>query len=140
MTTGRYDVTAEETFRNVPKWKEDIDKKVSFPFTGADGCEEPIPCVLLANKVDLDSGAVSEATLNRFCREHNFIKWFATSAKDGTNVHEAAVFLARHIFEHAKDSRAPARDEDVLDMTRDLGGGVGGPGASRQQPKQGCCS
>jgi hypothetical protein len=35
VTTGRYDVTAEETFRNVPKWKEDIDKKASL-----------VPCAL----------------------------------------------------------------------------------------------
>lgn len=40
-----YDVTRPKTFEAVPKWKSDLDSKVSLP--GGD----PIPVVLLANKV-----------------------------------------------------------------------------------------
>ena len=42
-----YDVTRPKTFEAVPKWKADLDSKVSLP--GG----EPIPVVLLANKVQL---------------------------------------------------------------------------------------
>jgi len=41
-----FDVTRESTFLAVTKWKTDLDNKVQLP----DG--SPIPCVLLANKVD----------------------------------------------------------------------------------------
>jgi len=40
-----YDITRPKTFEAVPKWKADLDTKVSLP----DG--QPIPVVLLANKV-----------------------------------------------------------------------------------------
>lgn len=42
-----YDITRPNTFEAVPKWKADLDTKVSLP----DG--QPIPVVLLANKVPL---------------------------------------------------------------------------------------
>jgi Ras-related protein Rab-32 len=40
-----FDATRESTFKGVTKWKTDLDNKVQLP----DG--NPIPCVLLANKV-----------------------------------------------------------------------------------------
>ena len=40
-----FDVTRQSTFEAVSKWKNDLDSKVQLP----DG--QPIPCVLLANKV-----------------------------------------------------------------------------------------
>jgi GTPase SAR1 family protein len=40
-----FDVTRASTFDAVSKWKADLDNKVQFP----DG--NPIPCILLANKV-----------------------------------------------------------------------------------------
>lgn len=41
-----FDVTRPATFEAVAKWKQDLDAKVSLE----DG--SPIPCVLLANKVN----------------------------------------------------------------------------------------
>jgi len=41
-----FDVTRSSTFESVAKWKQDLDTKVQLP----DG--SPIPCVLLANKVE----------------------------------------------------------------------------------------
>jgi Ras-related protein Rab-32 len=40
-----FDVTRGSTFEAVSKWKTDLDNKVQLP----DG--NPVPCVLLANKV-----------------------------------------------------------------------------------------
>lgn len=42
-----FDVTRESTFEAVTKWKQDLDAKVQL------GEGEPIPCVLLANKVNI---------------------------------------------------------------------------------------
>jgi len=42
-----FDVTRPATFDAVAKWKQDLDAKVSLE----DGT--PIPCVLLANKVNI---------------------------------------------------------------------------------------
>lgn len=41
-----FDVTRVATFDAVLKWKQDLDSKVQLP----DG--SPIPCILLANKVN----------------------------------------------------------------------------------------
>lgn len=41
-----FDVTRVATFDAVLKWKQDLDSKVQLP----DG--NPIPCILLANKVN----------------------------------------------------------------------------------------
>lgn len=41
-----FDVTRGSTFEAVNKWKTDLDNKVQLP----NG--DPVPCVLLANKVD----------------------------------------------------------------------------------------
>ncbi len=41
-----FDVTRASTFEAVIRWKNDLDSKVTLP----DG--NPIPCILLANKVN----------------------------------------------------------------------------------------
>lgn len=41
-----FDVTRTATFDAVSKWKQDLDSKVQLPDGG------PIPCILLANKVE----------------------------------------------------------------------------------------
>jgi Ras-related protein Rab-32 len=45
-----FDVTRGSTFEAVTKWKTDLDNKVQLP----DG--NPVPCVLLANKVSFMTG------------------------------------------------------------------------------------
>ncbi|KAK3811250.1 MAG: small GTPase rabE [Benniella sp.] len=89
-----YDVTRPKTFEAVPKWKSDLDSKVSLP--GGD----PIPVVLLANKVDLQEHGSSLDTeeMDQFCEENGFLKWFGTSAKDNKNIEDAARFLLEEIM------------------------------------------
>ena len=45
-----FDLTRRESFLNVAKWKYDVDSKVAQP----DGAT--VPCLLLANKVNLTQG------------------------------------------------------------------------------------
>ena len=41
------DLELDTIVSDVKAWKKDIDEKVDFPDT-----EEPLPCVMMANKVD----------------------------------------------------------------------------------------
>ncbi|KAG0230747.1 ras-related protein rab-32-like protein [Mortierella sp. GBAus27b] len=87
-----YDVTRPKTFEAVPKWKSDLDSKVSLP--GGD----PIPVVLLANKIDLQEQGLDSEEMDRFCEENGFLKWFGTSAKDNSNIEDATRFLLEEIM------------------------------------------
>lgn len=49
-----FDVTRSSTFEAVVKWKQDLDSKVQLP----DG--NPIPCILLANKVSYHHSSLCE--------------------------------------------------------------------------------
>ncbi|CAO3600319.1 unnamed protein product [Absidia cylindrospora] len=91
-----YDVTRPQTFEGVTKWKQDLDSKVSLPEPWGGG---HIPVVLLANKMDmLQEGhgqPINHQEMNQFCRDNGFSNWFETSAKDNSNIDEAA----RHLIE-----------------------------------------
>ena len=103
-----FDVTRGSTFEAVTKWKTDLDNKVQLP----DG--NPVPCVLLANKVNSTSslwrtrdsrfvifqcdlakeGLVNNSQqMDEFCQEKGFIQWFETSAKENINIEASAKFL-----------------------------------------------
>eukprot|EP01105_Mastigella_eilhardi_P024310 TRINITY_DN6322_c0_g2_i2.p1 TRINITY_DN6322_c0_g2~~TRINITY_DN6322_c0_g2_i2.p1 ORF type:complete len:127 (-),score=30.43 TRINITY_DN6322_c0_g2_i2:78-458(-) len=95
-----YDVTRPSTFEAVPKWKADLDDHLS-----SEG--NMLPVVLLANKSDLNSN-VSKEFLDSFCKEHGFIGWFLTSAKDDTNISEACEKLISVILKPDEDQVQPA--------------------------------
>jgi len=93
-----FDVTRSSTFDAVQKWKNDLDSKVQL----LDG--SPVPCVLLANKCDLESeGKVrSKVQMDDYCRENGFVGWFETSAKDNVNIDDAARSLVTRILDNDK--------------------------------------
>jgi len=93
-----FEVTRISTYEAAKKWKSDIDAKVVIP-----GTSEPIPVVLLANKIDLVSadkgwGKTNE-DMNKFCEENGFVGWFETSAKNDVNIESASNELVKHILE-----------------------------------------
>ncbi len=90
-----FDLTSRNSFENAIKWKKDVDSKCVLE----DGA--PVPCMLLANKVsegiaingyaiimtfpfqcDLRQRQVNQWEIETLCREHSFIGWTETSAKD----------------------------------------------------------
>ncbi|XP_017276764.1 ras-related protein Rab-32 [Kryptolebias marmoratus] len=85
-----FDVTRASTFDAVLKWKDDLDSKVTLSYG------RPIPAVLLANKSDQTASQLPK--LDSFCRENGFVGWFETSAKENTNIEEAARCLVEHIL------------------------------------------
>jgi len=86
-----FDITRSSSFDAVKKWKEDIDAKVTLQD------DKPIPVVLLANKCDLVKTPCSEEIMNEYCKEHGFVAWFATSAKENINITEGVNCLVEHI-------------------------------------------
>jgi len=122
-----------ETFEEVRKWKADIDSKVTI---GEDG--RPIPVVLLANKCDLDTTEGGFAQNNKekmdaFCKEHGFVGWFATSAKDSIGIDEASRHLVSKILENhdADTAEAAAKGPDTVKIEKEK------PGSSSDG---GCCT
>lgn len=98
-----FDITRPTTFENVIKWKEDLDKKVVL-------FDKPIPVVLIANKIDLDSNDEwtsdeVNVKLDNFCRENNFVGWFKTSAKDNIGIEEAVKTLVKNIISLVGDEQ-----------------------------------
>jgi Ras-related protein Rab-32 len=57
-----------------------------------------LPLVLLANKCDLAKQAISPEIMDAFCREHGFLTWFATSARDNINITKAVDFMVDHLY------------------------------------------
>lgn len=97
-----FDVTRQTTFDAVKKWKLDLDAKVSLS-----NDDEPIPAVLIANKIDLPNPEDEEdiylndikPKLDDYCRDNGFVAWFETSAKDNIGIDNAIRKLVDTIIE-----------------------------------------
>ncbi|XP_064622503.1 ras-related protein Rab-32B-like [Lineus longissimus] len=96
-----FDVSRPATFDSVTKWLSDVNSKVML----ADG--DPVPVLLLANKADVESVDIDTKALSEFCKEHKFIGWFPTSAKDNVNIDEAMDFLVKRITELPVEGQKP---------------------------------
>ncbi|XP_022095623.1 ras-related protein Rab-32B-like [Acanthaster planci] len=96
-----FDLSRPATFDSVLKWYSDVNQKVML------ANEQPVPVLLLANKCDLEDTVLDAKMLEDFCHKHNFIGWFATSAKDNINIEEAMRFLVQNILELTADAAKP---------------------------------
>lgn len=90
--------------------------------------------MLLANKCDIPGVAPEREKLNRFCEEHGFFAWFATSAQDETNVENAMNALIERIMEVAKDhTNSPTTTEDIISLEDNI------TYERDEKKKSGCC-
>ncbi|XP_064601799.1 LOW QUALITY PROTEIN: ras-related protein Rab-32B-like [Liolophura sinensis] len=96
-----FDLSRPATFDSVLKWLNDVNSKVML------ANEQPVPVLLLANKCDLDEVQIDTTYLSKYCREHNFLGWFPTSAKTGLNIDEAMKYLIEHILTLPSESQQP---------------------------------
>ncbi|KAK2917868.1 ras and EF-hand domain-containing protein [Channa argus] len=91
-----YDVTSESSFLNVRAWVDQIQ----------DSTEEKIPMCLIGNKVDLreqlsERSCVSSLHGEKLAKAYGAL-FCETSAKEGTNVVEAVLHLAREVKKNVK--------------------------------------
>ncbi|XP_033633541.1 ras-related protein Rab-32B-like [Asterias rubens] len=110
-----FDLSRPATFDSVLKWYLDVNQKVML------ANEQPVPILLIANKCDLEDTVLDSKMLEEFCQQHNFIGWFATSAKDNVNIEEAMRFLVKNILELTAEGAKPSehislhQDKDYFD-------------------------
>ncbi|XP_017324403.1 ras and EF-hand domain-containing protein [Ictalurus punctatus] len=92
-----YDVTCEKSFLNVREWVDTIE----------DVSQEKIPIMLVGNKTDLRQQALQDGVscISTSCGEklaRTYSSLFCeTSAKDGSNIIEAVLHLAREVTKYA---------------------------------------
>lgn len=92
-----FDISRVATFQSMKKWLNDLREKVALP----DGSS--IPVVLLANKCDI-SVAVTNEQISKFCKENKIHAWYATSAKNNTNVEAAIRYLVDKVLNSRFDN------------------------------------
>lgn len=109
-----FDVTKPKTFQQVRRWIVAVNQN----------CEKGIATILVGNKVDLvEERAVSKEDAEAFATENN-LKYFETSAREGTNVQEAFAEMIDMVYEN-KFAGAPTQVAGAA-------GGAAATGVSRQ--------
>ncbi|XP_044192972.1 ras and EF-hand domain-containing protein homolog [Thunnus albacares] len=115
-----YDVTCEKSFLNVREWVDMIE----------DVSQEDIPIMLVGNKCDLRQDGVSSVPTSygeKLAMTYNTL-FCETSAKDGSNILEAVLHLARQVTTHAAfDDKSRYQSLPSLD-------------APRNKPNFSCCT
>ncbi|XP_020822620.1 ras and EF-hand domain-containing protein [Phascolarctos cinereus] len=118
-----YDVTCEKSFLNVREWVDTIQ----------DAAHETIPIMMVGNKADLCEAALAQG---QQCVPKHFGEKLAmtygalfceTSAKEGSNVVEAVLHLAREV-------RKRADDDDSKSITNLTGTGA------KKSAQMNCCN
>jgi Ras-related protein Rab-32 len=119
-----FDLSRPATFEAITKWRDDVNSKVVL------GNQEPIPVLLLANKCDLPGVQVDKDLLDKFCKDHNFIGWYPTSAQNNINIDEGMKFLIQRILDVAKIN-TPPKPEGTIEVKQQN---------SSESDKGGCCN
>ena len=110
-----YDITDKESFDKIKFWIENI--KNNAP--------ENAKLILVGNKCDLaNERKVTIEDGENKARNYN-IKFFESSAKDGTNVNELFFYLANEIYQNDKTKEKDNKKTMQLD--------------SKKKEKKGCC-
>ena len=89
-----FDLTIEESFKNVETWRNEFLKILNPPDA------DKYPFILIGNKSDRESDInITKEQIDAYCKEHNNMPYFETSAKEGTNLEEAFNKVADAAFE-----------------------------------------
>ncbi|RDY05625.1 hypothetical protein CR513_10521 [Mucuna pruriens] len=99
-----YDVNIHKTFDTLNNWHDEFLKQTDM------NDSEAFPFVLLGNKVDVDDGnsrKVTEKRARDWCASRGNIPYFETSAKEGFNVEEAFLCVAKIALENEHDQDIP---------------------------------
>ena len=117
-----FDLTSKETFNNIDNWRKEflISLNPKEP--------ESFPFILVGNKSDMkDDIKITNEEIEAYCKEHNNMPYFATSAKDDINLEETFNKVADLAYErHTKN------DENYIPETKYLK-------VTKEEPKKKCC-
>lgn len=117
-----FDVTVPKTFETLDSWRDE------FLIQASPRDPENFPFVVLGNKVDLESRAISQKRAMAWCQGKNNIPYFETSAKESVNVEQAFQTIAKNAL--AQEADADMYNGDFPDQITISGG---------DKPKQDGC-
>lgn len=92
-----FDVTAPNTFKSLDSWRDE------FLIQASPRDPENFPFVVLGNKVDLESRAISAKRAQQWCQSKNNIPFYETSAKEAINVDQAFETIAKNALAQETD-------------------------------------
>ncbi|CAM9592244.1 unnamed protein product [Ectocarpus fasciculatus] len=133
------DIARQETFHAVAKFRQIIDEKLAEVGAGS------LPVVLLANKSDRlgeDGVSLNKSSMDKLCKRHRLHGWYATSAKDNSNIDLAIKEVLRRAlrgnarqasgrgpggsaFDQLEQDDVEALDEELTQLN--------GPGSDRER-------
>lgn len=119
-----FDLTNPDSFSNVEIWRKTFLEQLQ-PRN-----PESYPFVLVGNKSDMkDEIKVEQGSIDNYCKEHNNMPYYSTSAQEGINVEDAFIKVADlAVAQNGND------DEDFIP-----GSTVNVHISTPPQPKKGCC-
>ena len=89
-----FDLTNEKTFKRIKVWLDEINNNYY-----------DVPIVLIGNKLDMpEKRKISKEEAEKLAKKLN-LKYFETSAKDGTNIEKGIMFLVNMVYENSKIKR-----------------------------------
>ena len=116
-----YDLTSTESFESLKFWIESIKNNL--------GNDEPIPIIIIGNKIDLeDARQINKSVAEKFAKDNNY-KYFETSAKTGEGVDDAFREIVKQILGR-NDKFDDEKGENTVKI-EDKKGSV--------EKKKGCC-
>ena len=78
-----FDLSNPDSYKNIEIWRNEFLKQLN-PSEG-----DKFPFILLGNKSDLGNSSIAQEEVENYCKAHNNIPFFMTSAKDNINIDEA---------------------------------------------------
>jgi Ras-related protein Rab-7L1 len=136
-----YDVTNKSSFENALKWKKDVNDKVFLP------SGQPIPVLLLGNKLDMVADAKEEQGFRQeeaesVISDQAFHSHQWVSAKTGEHVQETIDLLAESISaesEEQKKIKHAANQANKANKKEDRGNVDVNKIPTAQEESGGCC-
>ena len=105
-----FDLTNADTFKNIETWRTEFLDQLNPSDANT------YPFVLLGNKSDIKNQIqINNEEIENYCKEHNNMPFFATSAKDNINLEEAFNKVTDLALE-----RNTKNDETFLPETKNL--------------------
>ena len=119
-----FDLTVKDSFTSIDNWRKE--------FLAALGPKDPdnFPFVLVGNKSDLPDVKVNNEEITAYCKEHNNMPYFATSAKEDIGLEETFNKVADLAYERVTKNEdnfvpKPPKPEYLI--------------ISNEKKKKGCC-
>jgi Ras-related protein Rab-1A len=105
-----FDVADQVTFTNVPRWLKEIEKYAN----------ENVNKLLVGNKIDSSSRAVSTSTAKEFANTYS-LQYFEASAQSGDGVDELFMSIATAIKTRIYNAQMAMNKDGLIDLNKKKG-------------------